>query len=74
MYIVVVCHGFRAYISSKALNFQPLAQLPLGNRRWMEVYSVYKQVLANTTINGFFQAVLFALVFLASLLRHTTLQ
>jgi hypothetical protein len=40
----------------------------------MEVYSVYKQVLANTTINDFFQAVLFALIFPARLLGHTTLQ
>jgi len=37
----------------------------------MEVCSVYKQVLANTTINGFFQAVLFALVSLSGLLRYT---
>jgi hypothetical protein len=37
----------------------------------MEVCSVYKQVLANTTINDFFQAVLFAQIFLGRLLRHT---
>jgi len=46
----------------------------LGNGRWTEVCSVYKQVLAITTINGFFQAVLFALVSLSGLLRYTTLQ
>ncbi len=37
----------------------------------MNVCSVYKQIFANITINGFFQAVLFALVSLARLLRYT---